>query len=265
MEKKKIEVNPDVAIKRLPVFYAGLIVFFTAVAIFVTNNIESPDNDLFNATALVIEVGFGIAITWTVYVYSKKWSKESKIQQKKTEDLVIDIQKLEENQKRFLDELEKTRNSRVNFYGTKLITDFKTVQKYFSNIENLSTEEFEKLDATLYNKNRSAHVITIHVDTQEIEIPNFLFFDVMKKDLQIIESDLPPEVSYFVGQTIEILEICFVPIPWKTKRNDDLWDKAKKDVVTSIERLELQITEKKSLKDYGVFFVRHNADVKNIT
>lgn len=91
---KKVEVDPDKAIKLLPLFYAVVFVSAIIFALAVNEHIKSLGNDLFNATALVAEVGFGLAITWTVFVYSKKWKKQNDKAVKDIENLTKNLQTL---------------------------------------------------------------------------------------------------------------------------------------------------------------------------
>jgi hypothetical protein len=196
---------------------------------------------------------------------SKKIEKlvtQTNMQQSEISKLIEKINQFEEKQKLFLDELEKTRTARISFYGTKLITDFRTVQKYFSNVEKLPNDELKKLNPLFFAKLGLAHVVTLDIGNEKVEIPNIQYFNVMKRDLQIIESDLPPEVSYFAGVTIELAQLCFIPMNGNVDFNNALWKMAKQDVETAISRLDSIVTTKKSLIEYGLRFVRSNANIK---
>ncbi|CUR51625.1 exported protein of unknown function [Nitrosotalea devaniterrae] len=183
-------------------------------------------------------------------------------QQNEISKLIGRINKFEEEQKIFLNELEKTRTARISFYGSKLITDFQTIQKYFVNVEKLPVAELQKMNPTFFAKFGFSHVITLNVNNENVEIPNIQFFNVMKQDLQVIESDLPPEVSYFAGTIIELAQLCFIPMNGNVDFNNELWKKTKQDVETAIGRLDSLVVVKKSLKDYEVKFVRSNVTIR---
>src|SRR5207253_2488833 len=115
-------------------------------------------------------------------------------------------------QKQFLDKLELTRTARINFYGTKLVNDFGHIQRYFENMEKLPKAKVEKLNPEFFHQWDILHAITLAFDNQKVEIPCCQFFEVMKDDLQVIESDLTPDISYFVAQTLRLAQITLVPI-----------------------------------------------------
>lgn len=256
--------------RHFPLFAILLIVAIGTSAFIVINlvsaifNVSTNDkeNDIRNWVSLTIESGIGIFIAMMVLYYDKLQQQKSDEQQKEISRLVIKIKEFEEKQKEFLDELEKTRTARISFYGTKLITDFRTIQKYFDNVEKLPNEQLHKLDPAFFARNNFAHVITINVGNENVEIPNIQFFNVMKQDLQIIESDLPPEISYFAGKTIELAQFCFIPMGKNITVNDNLWKMTKDDIETAISRLDSLVSIKKTLKEYGLRFVRTNATIK---
>ncbi|QLH04771.1 hypothetical protein C5F49_05170 [Nitrosopumilus oxyclinae] len=222
--------------KKFYVYVILAIITMTALAVFL-NTVDEINNNV----TLVAEIAVGIVITTIVYGTTKENEKRQKI---------------------FLGNLEKTRNNRINFYATKLVVDLEKIKNYFEVLENLPKKEFEKLNVPFYEKFKMTHVITLNLDGQQKEVPNFLYFNVMKKDLQIIESDLPPEISYFVGGNIEMSEMCLIPMYGKIHMHDKLWNQTKDNVIIAIERLNSTITEKKSLKEYGVVFTQINADTK---
>ena len=192
----------------------------------------------------------------------EKLVTQTVIQQNEISKLIERINKFEEEQKIFLNELEKTRTARISFYGTKLITDFKTIQKYFGNVEKLPYTELQKLNPSFFAKFGVAHVMTLDVNNENVEIPNMNYFNVMNHDLQVIESDLPPEVSYFAGATIELCRLSFIPMNKHVEINNALWNMAKQNVEIAIGRLDSLVAVQKPLVDYGVLFLRSNAKIK---
>jgi len=81
------KTSTDRAIKRLPVFYVIIIIFALAIAIMLHAWIKSPEHDLLNVTTLVIEIAVGIIISWTVYIFSKKWKEENDASTKKIKEV----------------------------------------------------------------------------------------------------------------------------------------------------------------------------------
>lgn len=73
------KTNTDKAIKCLPVFYLIVILGAIGIAVFTHYEIKTPDRDLFNVTTLVLEISVGLIISWTVYIFSKKWKEENEL------------------------------------------------------------------------------------------------------------------------------------------------------------------------------------------
>lgn len=85
----KLKIDPDKAIKYLPLVYGGvifsmiiipLVFHFLVFPIFDSNYKINHSDDVPNYDTLIIETAIGILITWTVYVYSKKQNKENQDQ-----------------------------------------------------------------------------------------------------------------------------------------------------------------------------------------
>lgn len=102
----KKRIDAEKTIKFLWVFYIGLGLLFGAVA-YQSAILVNPKSDLLNITSLIIEVGFGIAITITVYLYSKRTDEQSIKQQDKISKLVEKIEKVIEEQAKAKDERKK--------------------------------------------------------------------------------------------------------------------------------------------------------------
>src|SRR5437867_4461128 len=62
--------------KRLPLFYFVVALLFGVLFLDSLPVFRVPQYDIPNASALILELGFAVAITWTVYVYSKKQNEQ---------------------------------------------------------------------------------------------------------------------------------------------------------------------------------------------
>ncbi|MBI3841783.1 MAG: hypothetical protein HY295_01345 [Thaumarchaeota archaeon] len=101
MEKPtKFEVNPDKEKKFLKILYPGVIAICVIIALLVQITVPQK-NDIFNLTSLVIEISIGLLVTWTVFIYSKKWNKQN-------EKVTEDIKNLTENLNIITEEVRKT-------------------------------------------------------------------------------------------------------------------------------------------------------------
>lgn len=234
-----------------------LIAIFGIIAIVIVILLENQYHwpEVGNEYTIVIEITVGAIIAFIMF---KRTDKDT-TQMKK---LIEKINEYEEKQKAFLGELEKTRNARISFYGTKLVNNFTQVVQCFTELEKLPESELKKIDLQFLDKFKPAHVIDIEVENKKIEYMNLPFFIMMKEDLKIVEPDLPPEISYFAGKTIELAQFCLVPLSGMIKTNDKLWTISKNDMVEVVNRLNSLIVDKKPLKEYGVHFFRMSIDTK---
>jgi len=159
-----VETNPDKAIKRLPVFYAFVGLLAVGFVIWLSENILNIKNDLFNASALVLEGAIGLMIAWTVYVYSKKWKVENdKVTEdikKITEDLnhlTNDIKKIvsEESQirKEIIFDLSYHLNSKLDI----TIRTLKHSLEMFENWKNKKNGETENWKNAMLNSYKRTH------------------------------------------------------------------------------------------------------------
>lgn len=82
----------------------------------------NPKSDLLNITSLIIEIFFGIAITFTVYLYSRRNDDQNKKQQDKISNLVEKIEKI-------IEEQDKIRRSREIDALDKLQSRLETVRE----------------------------------------------------------------------------------------------------------------------------------------
>ena len=83
-----MNLDAEKEIKNLPRIYilisvAVLMLATASWAYFVISN-----NDLPNTATLIVEIGFGIAITLTVFLYSKRQYNENKAQQEKISEFL---------------------------------------------------------------------------------------------------------------------------------------------------------------------------------
>ncbi|GKS67499.1 hypothetical protein YTPLAS73_10460 [Nitrosarchaeum sp.] len=133
----------DKAIRRLPIMYAFTIVFGIGLALWAYDLIKTPEHDLLNASALVLEGVFAIIISWTVYVYSKKWNYDNRIQQTQISELISEIKKLEEKQKEMIEEQhsvvknEKNRIARwKQEWGTIILANVESIKEMYKILED---------------------------------------------------------------------------------------------------------------------------------
>lgn len=170
------ETNPDKAIKRLPAFYAFVGILAIAFVFWLSDNGLNVENDLFNASALVLEGAIGLMIAWTVYVYSKKWKVENeKVTddiKKITEDLNYlskDIKKIvsEESQirKEIVFDLSYHLNSKLD---TTIITLKHTLIMFenWKNKKNGTTENWK--NAMLNSYKRTQHFIDFKINLLDL-------------------------------------------------------------------------------------------------
>lgn len=135
--KRKLGINPERAIKDLRGFYLGVAAFFGALSVFVTMMIKTPERDLFNATALVLEIGFAIAITWTVYLYSKKWNLDNQRQQNQIAELISEIKKIENRQEKIIEAQESSRQRRHDWAINTVRSAFPAMQHHLAELKPL--------------------------------------------------------------------------------------------------------------------------------
>lgn len=129
------KTRTDKAIKRLPFMYFITIIFGIGSAVLVSGWIRIPERDLFNGTTLVLEGVIAIIISWTVYIFSKKWNHDNKIQQKQITGLVSEIKKLEQHQQSVL-ESEKERVNRWKVeWGYLILTELESVNRMYGILE----------------------------------------------------------------------------------------------------------------------------------
>ena len=130
------KTRTDRAIKRLPFMYFITIILGIGFAIAVSSWIQIPERDLFNGTTLVLEGVIAIIISWTVYIFSKKWNYDNKIQQKQTTKLISEIKKLEQQQQSFLTTEKERINRWKHEWGSLILTELKTVNRMYSILED---------------------------------------------------------------------------------------------------------------------------------
>lgn len=205
-----------------------------------------------NEYTIIVEIMVGAIIA---LIAIKRTDRDTKT----ITQLVTKINEYEEKQKEFLEELEKTRNARLGFYGTKLVQDFKKIKQCFLELETVPESELKKLDKDFFAKFKPAHVIETDFKNKKIEIMNLPFFLVMKEDLHIIEPDLPPEISFLVGKTIEMSQLC---LNENIRIKDGLWNIVKQDIDIILDRFDSLIVNKKPLKEYGVHFYQFATGAK---
>ena len=114
------KIRTDRAIKRLPLMYIITVIFGLAFSLLAYDIIKTPEHDLLNASALILEGVFGLIIAWTVYVYSKKWNNDNKIQQKQIAELILEIKAIESRQQNIIEE-QMDKSKKRNEYVIKQI------------------------------------------------------------------------------------------------------------------------------------------------
>ena len=82
-------------------FYVGAILIIASIATIVYSIIDNTKHDIYTGSALTVEIGIGIVISWIVFIYSKKWDKENK-------KVTADIKVLTENLKQITEDVRKT-------------------------------------------------------------------------------------------------------------------------------------------------------------
>lgn len=173
-------VNPEKAIKLLPFFYLGFAIIFGLTAHLVNITIKLPENDLSNATALVIEAGIGIAITWTVYLYSKRMHEENKKQQ-------IDLQKIIEEQEQFKKRRRNFSIQVIRSHLPELLHIIDEREKKKSTLtENILDDVF--VDSISTNKkylNYVIHNISFHV-SHSLDVIEPHFVESLRQLIQLV-------------------------------------------------------------------------------
>lgn len=223
------------------------------VTVFLDGQYQWPDID--NQYTIIIEISVGGIIAFITF---KRTGRDTA----KITQLIARINQYEEKQEQFLGELERIRNARLGFYCTKLVTDFGVILNAFKFLEGLPETELLKLDNAYFDKFKIAHVVKVQVENRSADIPHLQYFIVMREDLRIVEPDLPPDISYLAGKTIELAQFSLVPIGGKIDTKNKLWELVKGDMQVAIDRLNSLIIDKKPLKEYGVHFYRNSADLK---
>lgn len=174
--KRKIGINPDRAIKDLRGFYFALSIVFSLLALLVTMMVKTPERDLFNATALVLEVGFAIAITWTVYLYSKKWKvqndnamKAIENVAKKLEELTKDIQDAVKEDKRIRDEIRYDFSYHLNGKLKTVITTLTSSLQMYDNYINNKDGKRDIWKPVVYSSfNRTQHYLNMQINLLDL-------------------------------------------------------------------------------------------------
>lgn len=190
LHEKLAKVEPSNAIQKLRIVYVVIILATTGIVIPLSVVITEDSKDLPNIATLIIEVAIGVIITWTVFVYSRKWDKENKIQQEKISNLVENIEKIEKEQHNTILEQENLRKKRKEW----IIKQLKSMLPHFkSNLEVLEEnasqyhkirdpqhkENFESLlkaqeELNEYYNNRLRTIINQSIDVLEPETTDAL-------------------------------------------------------------------------------------------
>jgi len=178
-------VNPEKAIKLLPFFYIAFAIIFGLSAHLVNITIKLPENDLANATALVIEAGIGIAITWTVYLYSKRMHEENKKQQ-------INLQKIIEEQEQF-------KKRRHDFSIHTIRSYLPEIQHFIDELEKKKLELIANVDDDAFLDSLSASRKYLNIAIQNI------WFHV-SNSLDVIEPNNIENLRDFIQIMREYLE-----------------------------------------------------------
>lgn len=176
-EETKELVHPDYAIKNIKKIIIGFVVI-AAIAAFVVQIAVKEPNDFRNATTLAIEIVFGIFIALIVYIYTKQQYEENIRQQKRIENLVTDIQKIEENQQKIIDaqygvvknEKERIHNWKAR-WGLVIRANLESIKQHYIILEDW-LKEYKKTPTVdlksniIFSAKRNGEIVTSH--TQDI-------------------------------------------------------------------------------------------------
>lgn len=133
LHEKLAGIDPNKSIRKLRIIYAVSITIAVGITISLSFIINTG-NDLPNITTLVLEVTIAIIITWTVFVYTKKWDYENKQQQKRISKILENIEKIEKVQHNLITEQTDLNKKRKEW----IIKQLKSMLPHFkSNLETL--------------------------------------------------------------------------------------------------------------------------------
>lgn len=131
-----MNLDAEKGIKNLPWIFVGIGIAISAIAAASWLYFIVSKNDPPNITTLIVEIGFGIAITLTVFLYSKRQHNENKAQQEK-------ISKFLKEQNKVL-QSEKERVNRWKYeWGSLILTELESVNMFYGILEKWLVDYWE--------------------------------------------------------------------------------------------------------------------------
>lgn len=143
--------SADKLIKYLPIFYTGLTILFVTIAWLVWKEIDiNVIKDTPNLVALILETGIGIAITITIFVYSKR-------QGDNLEKMTGEVQKFVKKQNKLIDDTRDVYASAYVMWVHHIALNFEHVinlynTKYSGQPIDQSRENVRKLLQDYYDR-----------------------------------------------------------------------------------------------------------------
>lgn len=104
--RDNLEVNPDLARKNLKILYPSAILVCILFSLGI-QTLVPQSRDILNLTSIIIEITIGLLVTWTVFIYSKKWNVQN---EKVTENIKV----LSENLQKITEDVHKRVTEEAN-------------------------------------------------------------------------------------------------------------------------------------------------------
>jgi len=183
-DRKRNYIDPEQAIKRLWLVYIVIGIPF-AILVFIINDgvANNRISDFPNLATLIVEIGFGIAITITVYLYSKRMHKENKDQQYKITKLLKRIEKIEQDQQKIFDEqhtLVKNERDRIErwkaSWGELILTYLVGIKNMYDILE-VWLKEYQKNPSLQQKENiigsakRNGEIVKFYIQNIRRDVP----------------------------------------------------------------------------------------------
>ncbi len=183
-DRKKKYIDTEKAIKRLWLFYLVIGIQF-GILVFVINDgiANNRISDFPNLSTLFVEIGFGIAITITVYLFSKRMHEENKEQQNKITNMLQRIEKIEHEQQKIFDEqhaLVKNERERIEHWkaswGELILTYLDGIKNMYDILEDWLTEyqknpSLQQKENIIGSTKRNGEIVNVYIQNIRRDVP----------------------------------------------------------------------------------------------